>query len=262
MPDRREPHSTLQRAFAVIKLLADSGHPMNAPDIGTQLDMNRQTVHRLLNQLEALGIVRRDVARERFEIGPALVELGLRAQTGNHATKLRRAVMEELVAKIGEDCNLAILDGYEIVYIDHVQSDWPLRRQIQIGARMPAYCTAIGKVLLAHLPERALDQYLSVVTLERRTENTCTDPDMLRDNLIQVREQGYAIADQENLVGLLSVAVPVWDPLGRVVAGLSMHGPNARLTQARAHAIVPELKEAAETISNLIVESSSQRVTR
>lgn len=260
MPEKPEPHTSLQKAFAILKMLAETGHPMNAPDIGAALGMNRQTVHRLLNQLEPIGIVRRDVARERFEIGPALVQLGLRAQSGSQAAKLRRAVMEKVVAEIDENCNLAVLDGHEIVYIDQIECHWPLRRHIEIGSRMPAYCTGIGKVLLAHLPEKELEQYLSVVELEPWTEYTWTDPDQFREHLAEIREQGYAINNQENLVGHLSVAVPVPDPLGRVVAGLAVHGPNARLTVEQAIAVVPHLQEAAQAISELMMESTSRRV--
>jgi len=234
---------------------------MNAPDIGARLDLNRQTVHRLLNQLEVIGMVRRDVARERYEVGPALVKLGLQAQTGNHPARLRRAVMERLVADVGENSNLGVLDGHQVIYIDHVECDYPLRRLMDIGSRMPAYCTSIGKVLLAHLPEKALEQYLSVAKLEPWTEHTWTDRDGLREHLQQIREQGYAINNQENLIGLLAVAVPVWDPLRRVVAGLSVHGPEARLSKARACEIIPVMTSAGESISMLIAESSARRVT-
>jgi len=258
----RDPDSPLQKAFAVLKLLAEAEHPMNAPDIGGQLGMNRQTVHRLLNQLEAIGMVRRDVARERFEVGPAMVELGLRAQSGNHAARLRRAVMEELVAEVRENCNLAVLDGHEIVYVDHVECDWPLRRQIAIGDRMPAYCTAIGKLLLAHLPAKALEQYLSVVTLEPWTEHTWTDPDGFREHLEDIRRQGYATNEQENMVGLLAAAVPVRDTFGRIAAGLSIHGPKPRLSEARTLEIIPQVSEAASTLGELVGENSARRLMK
>ena len=235
---------------------------MNAPDIGAELGMNRQTVHRLLNQLEPIGMVRRDIVRERFEIGPSFLQLGLRAQRGCHAAKMRRAVMQKMVDAVDENCNLAILDGHEIVYIEHVECRWPLRRQMDIGSRIPAYCTAIGKVLLAHLPEKSLEQYFSVVELAPQTEYSRTDPDALREHLAEVRERDYAIGNQENLIGLLSVGVPVRDPLGRVVAGLSIHGPVARLPEDRAREFVPMLQEAAQTISELMVESTSRRVMR
>lgn len=260
MSDRWEPASPLQKAFAVIKVLAETGYPMNAPDIGAQLDLNRQTVHRLLNQLEAIGMVRRGVVRERFEVGPALVKLGLDAQTGNLPAKLRRAVMEQLVAEVSESCNLAVLDGQDVVFIDRAECDWPLRRQTEIGNRMPAYGTAIGKVVLANLPPKQLNQFLSTVHLRRMTENTHTDPEALREHLAEVRDQGYAINNEENLVGVLGVAVPVWDPSGSVVAGVAVHGPKARLTETRATEIVPQLKKAADAIGKRLLDSDADGI--
>ncbi len=261
MNESRYPFSPLQKGFAIVNLLTETGRPMSAPDIGAQLGFNRQTVHRLLQQLEAIGMVRRDIARERFEIGPALLQLGLRAQTGNHAAKLRRAVMQNLVDEIDENCNLGVLDGREIVYVEHVECRWPLRRQMELGCRLPAYCTAIGKVLLAHLPQKELEQYLSVVELAPQTEHSWTNPEAFREHLAEIRELGYAIGNQENWIGLLSVGVPVRDPSGLVVAGLSIHGPAARLSEQRAREIVPMLEGAGRSISALMAESDSGRAS-
>jgi len=259
--ESRDPASPLQKAFAIVNLLTETGRPMSAPDIGAQLGFNRQTAHRLLQQLEAIGMVRRDVARERFEIGPALLQLGLRAQTGNYTAKLRRAVMQKLVDEVNENCNLGVLDGREIVYIEHVECRWPLRRQMEIGCRLRASCTAIGKVLLAHLPQKELEKYLSVVELAPQTEHSWTDPEAFREHLVEIRELGYAIGNQENWIGLLSVGVPVRDPSGRVMAGLSIHGPVARLSEERARGIVPMLEDASRSISALIAESDSWRAS-
>ncbi|MFP4537155.1 MAG: IclR family transcriptional regulator [Dichotomicrobium sp.] len=247
----------MKKAFAILEVLAQGGRPVSAPDLAAQLGMTRQTIHRLIHQLEEMGMVRRDIERERFEIGPAFAELGLHALSTGHQSKLRRAVMEELVAKSGETCNLTVLDGHEIVYIDRVECNWPLRRQIEIGGRMPAYCTAGGKLLLALAPAKTLDQYLSTVTLKRLTPNTWTDPEAFRAHLETIRAQDYSINNQENLIGLLAVAVPVRDPSGRVLAALALHGPEARLRESRAQALVPEIRKAAGAIGELLVESTA-----
>jgi len=255
----RANQSPLKKAFLLLQVLAENGRPMSAPDLGVQLGMTRQTIHRLLQQLEAIGMVRRSIERERFEVGPALAELGLNSLITNQTAKFRRAVMEQLVEKIGETCNLAILDGHEIVYVDRVECNWPLRRIIEVGSRMPAYCTASGKLLLAHLPARTLEQYLSSVTLERFTDTTWTDPDRFRQHLAQIRHQGYSINDGEDLEGLLGVSVPVCDPSGRLLAGLAIHGPVVRLPEDRARAIVPDITAAADAIGDLLVETTVRR---
>jgi IclR family transcriptional regulator, acetate operon repressor len=225
---------------------------MSAPDIGAELGLTRQTVHRFIQQLEEVRLVRRDMERERYDVGPALVELGLKALMNSHDAQLRRVVMDRLVAKVRETSNLGVLDGYEVVYIDRVECDWPLRLQITVGGRMPAYCTAIGKLLLAHAPAGRTDAYLALSPLERLTPNTICDPDAFRGQLAEIRERGYALNNQEDIEGLLGIAAPVHDASGTVIAGLSLHGPTVRMPEHRAKALVPELMEAAAEIGKLM----------
>lgn len=164
--------------------------------------------------------------------------------------------MERLVAQVRETCNLGVLNGHEVVYIDRVECDWPLRMQINVGSRVPAHCTAIGKLLLAHLPERHLDAYLSQSPLERHTPNTICDPDAFRREMAAIRERGYSINNQEDTVGLLAVGVPVRGAEGAVVAGVAAHGPTVRLPEERAHALAPDLMEAAAAISELMEQDA------
>lgn len=254
MSEERRNSFPLRRALSIVEVLAREGRPLSAPDIGAQLDLTRQTVHRYLHQLESVGLVRRDIERERYDVGPALAELGLLAVTNSQNARLRRAVMERLVAKVRETSNLGVFDGYEVVYIDRVECDWPLRLQIVVGGRVPAYCTAIGKLSLALLPEQRLEAYLALSPLERLTPHTITDPDAFRREMAVIRERGYSINNQEDIEGLLGVAVPVRDRDGAVLAGLSLHGPTVRLPEQRAHAVAPDLLAAATAIGELIRE--------
>ncbi len=252
MAENQRSYAPLRKAFSILETLANEGRSMSAPDIGAALGLTRQTVHRFLQQLEDEGMVRRDVERERYELGPAAVELGLKALTSAQDATLRRALMEQLVARVRETSNLGVFDGYKVIYIDRVECDWPLRAQLSVGSRVPAYCTAIGKLLLAHAPERLLEKYLSVVPLKRRSPNTITDLAAFRQEIAAIREQGYAINDQEDTEGLLALAVPIRDSFGEVLAGLSVHGPTVRLPQQRAHALVPEVSATAEAIGRLM----------
>jgi len=229
---------------------------MSVPDIGAELGLTRQTVHRFIHQLEQVGLVRRDIERERYDVGPALAEMGFMALTNSQYARLRRVMMERLVANVRETSNLGVLDGYEVVYVDRVECDWPLRLQIVVGGRVPAYCTAIGKLLLAHLSERRMDTYLGLSPLERLTPNTICDPDAFRREMALIRERGYSINNQEDIEGLLGVAVPVRDVEGAVIAGLSLHGPTVRLPEHRAEALIPDLMEAAEAIGEMMKESA------
>jgi IclR family acetate operon transcriptional repressor len=249
---RRTSYSPVRKAFAVLELLAREGKPMSAPDLGAELAMTRQTIHRTLNQLEELGMVQRDVERERYEVAPALAGLGLQALGAVRAAKLRHAVLERLVMEVRETSNIGVLDGNEVVYIDRCECDWPLRVQLKPGSRLPAYCTAIGKLLLAQLSQRQLNQYLLAVPLERLTPTTLTSAHALGEALREIRAKGYSINNQEDSVGLLAIAVPIRDGTGAVRAGLSVHGPEIRLPRSRAVDLVPRLTETATAISGLL----------
>lgn len=252
----RTNHPPLRKAFSILQVLAREGRPIGAPDLGAELGMNRQTVHRFLGQLEEIGMVRRDVERERYEVGPALADLGMAAITASQFASLRRAVLEQLVENVHETANLGVLDGAEVVYIERVECDWPLRLQLGVGSRLPAYCTAIGKLLLANLPENRLEKFLDTVRLQQFTPNTLIERHALLQELEAIRERGYSINNQEDTIGLLAVAVPVRDPSGRIVAGVAVHGPEVRLSMDRLHALVPELTEAAEAIGKLMFEDA------
>lgn len=256
MASNRTTYSPLRKAFAILEILTREGKPVSAPDLGAELAMTRQTIHRILSQLEELGMVQRDFERERYEVAPALAQLGLRALGTVRATKLRRAILERLVAEVRETCNIGVLDGNEVVYIDRVECDWPLRVQLKPGSRLPAYCTAIGKLLLAQLSQKHLDQYLAAVPLERRTPNTLTSAHALGEAIAEIRARGYSINDQEDSAGLLAVAVPIRDPEGVIRAGLAVHGPEIRLPRSRAVDLVPRLAETAASISTLLFENA------
>ncbi|NJM34948.1 MAG: IclR family transcriptional regulator [Rhodomicrobium sp.] len=252
MESQRLQYSPLGKAFAILDVLAREAKPVGAPDLCAELELNRQTVHRLLKQLESLGYVRRYLDRERYVLGTDFTQLALNAIVAKSAGSLRQPVMERLVDVVRETCNLGVLDGHQVLYIDRVECDWPLRVQLKPGSRLPAYCTAIGKLLLGHLPPEKLRQYLRVVPLRRLTPNTITDPDQFTEAMREIRKNGYAINNQEDSVGLLAISVPVFDPRGAVAAGLAIHGPEIRLPRERAISLLPQLTETARELSAIL----------
>jgi DNA-binding IclR family transcriptional regulator len=249
----KPPHfSPLGKSFAILNILAREAKPVGAPDIGAELDLTRQTVHRLLKQLEGFGFVQRDHDRERFVLGSAFTKLALMAVTGNGSGSLGRAVMERLVSSVRETCNVGVLDAHEVVYIERVECDWPLRVQLAPGSRVPAYCTAIGKLMLAQLPPDRLRQFLQAVDLKPLTPNTITDAGRFGEAMEAIRHDGYAINDQEDSVGLLAIAVPILNDKGGVAAGLAVHGPEVRLSRERAISLLPQLKETAQALRSIL----------
>lgn len=254
--------SALSKATAVLEAMASAGRPITAAEIGLLVSQNRQTVHRVLSQLEQLAMVQRDVLPERYRLGTrfgslAIVGLGAMARQSQ-----AHRVLEALVDEVRETSNVGVLNGTEVVYLDRVECDWPLRMHLQAGSRLPAYCTAIGKLLLAALPPEQLDDYLREVALTRLTPGTITRPAALRRALGQIKAQGYSINDQEDHVGLLAIAVPLRTPDGRVVAGLALHGPQARLTRQRAVQLLPRMQAAAAALSGHFFGTSGKSVRR
>ena len=222
---------------------------MSPVEIGRELGQNRQTTHRVLAQLEELELVARDIQPERFRLGARFGRLaidGLSSMASRHQV---RATLVELVDEVRETCNIGVLDGHQVVYVERVECDWPLRVQLQAGSRVPAYCTAIGKLLLAHMDEGRLRHYLSTVDLKPLNANTIIDPHRLRTHLVEIRRDGFSINDQEDSVGLLAVAVPLCGRDGRVLGGLALHGPEARLPRERAISLVPRMLIAAKLLT-------------
>jgi len=240
--------SAVEKAITVLELLASETRAVSAPDIADQLETSRQTVHRILAQLEHLGLVGRDASRERFLLGVRFNDLALAGITNGHQNKSCHLLLTELVNTVNETCNLGVLDGSEVIYIDRVECNWPLRMQLQPGSRVPAYCTAIGKLLLAHLPDEALEHYLETVRPTRFTNNTITDPRQLAKSFGEIRRKEFAINDQEDYVGLIAIAVPVRNSDGRVMAGLAVHGPEVRMSTDQATKLAPTLHKTAARI--------------
>jgi DNA-binding IclR family transcriptional regulator len=157
--------------------------------------------------------------------------------------------MEQLGSQFHETINLAFFDEGEVIYVDKVESERTLRMDLAVGRRIPAYCTALGKVFLADLTQGQLTAYLRNRTLIPLTERTLTNPEKLRMNLDRVRRQGFAIDDRELDEGIRCIAAPIRDELGRVVAAMSVAGPSIRMTLARLESIRDPILKVTTDIS-------------
>jgi len=252
MPDSAQngTGSALGKALAVLEVLLDEPSALSLGDIAARTDLPRQTVHRMVKQLEENALLRRDPGGDSYSVGPRMIELGLQALTASTRAAPVRRVLQNLVMGLGETCNLGVLARDEVVYVERVECDWPLRIQYGVGSRVPLHATGIGKLLLAHLPRRLL----RVLPMTQLTDRTITDPDRLEDELAAIRRRGYAANDQENTPGLIGVAVPIRNPKGRVIAGLAVHAPEARLPMARALEHLALLNEAAAELESFFAE--------
>jgi DNA-binding IclR family transcriptional regulator len=248
----RETGSALGKAMAVLETVIDDDYPVTLPDLARRLDMPRQTAHRVVRQLVELGLLQRDVAQDEYSIGARMSRLARRALQRSSRRGGLHAVLVALTERLGETCNLGILDGHEVLYLDRVECDWPLRVRLEAGSHVPVHCTAIGKLLLAHMADAARERLLKALPLTRHTANTLTEPRALARSFAEIREMGYSVNNEEFALGLIALAVPVRDRQGEVVAGLAVHAPAARMSLDSAIAHLPLLEDAAARISDVL----------
>jgi DNA-binding IclR family transcriptional regulator len=241
--------NVLGKALAVLRAVAEHPQGIGLPDLAASLSLPRQTVHRVLAQLRDNGLLLRDPVRERFTVGPRLIQLALTALGSNNPWAPVRAALQELVDEVGETCNIGVLEGLDYVYVDRIECQWPLRIHLEVGHRTPAHCISGGKVLLAHLEPELRGRLLRSRKLVARTSRSITRVSDLETELEKVRVRGYGTNDQENIDGIVAVAVPIMDARQRVVAALTMHGPLPRVTTQSCEAAVPRLQEAAQRIA-------------
>ena len=249
--DRADRSSALEKALAALEAMAEQPQPVGLPDLATLLGLPRQTAHRLLRQLEAHGLALRDPSRERFSIGPRFSALALKALASRNQGAAVRAILAGLVKDVGETCNVGVLDGLEFVYLERIECQWSLRVHLSAGSRVPAYCTSGGKVMLAHLDPDVRASLWKSGNLVAHTPRTITRPAVLERQLAQIRKQGFALNDEEFTVGIVGVAVPIAARGGRVVGGLALHGPRARLSLSKAEGHVRRLEQAAARIADV-----------
>jgi DNA-binding IclR family transcriptional regulator len=241
--------NVLGKALAVLQAVVDHPHGVGLPDLAAKLGLPRQTVHRVLGQLRDSGLLLRDPVRERFSVGPRLIQLSLSALGPSNPWAPVREVLRELVDDLGETCNIGVLEGLDYVYIDRIESKWPLRIHLEVGYRAAANCIAGGKVLLAYLEPDLRARLLRSRKLAARTPRSIASVGQLEAELEKVQALGYGINNEENFDGIVAVAVPIRDTRERVVAALTMHGPMPRVTTETCEAALPRLRQGAQRIA-------------
>lgn len=247
--ERKERGSTLEKSMRVLEAVADQPQPVGLPDLTARLGLPRQTLHRILQQLEENSLIVRDPARDRYSIGPRLSRLALLALNSANQSAPVRPILQELVDEVKETCNIGVLDGLDFVYLERIECDWSLRIHLQAGSRMPAHCTSGGKVLLAFLPDEARERLLKTTKLKPFTENTITRVSDLEAALAQIRERGYALNNQEYSIGIVGIAVPILGPERQPLAALALHAPVVRVPFAEVEKFLPKLKAAGKRLA-------------
>jgi IclR family acetate operon transcriptional repressor len=181
--------------------------------------------------------------------GPRLARFGLEILRHDSVAAARRTILRRLVREVGETCNLAMLSKGELVYIDRVEAEWLLRLHLPVGGALPVHCSASGKLLLALKPAAERAQFVNLLPLTRYTDRTICDRQLLAAEFDRIAATGYSVDNEEFVLGVACVAVPVKAADGEVVAAVAVHAATARLPLTRAIEFVPTLNEAAAAIA-------------
>jgi len=254
MASKRDRTPPLMRAFALLEHVVRADGPVALQALTVDAGLPKPTVYRMLAMLESAGLVAREPDGRRVTPGPRLMRFALDAQLAASVRAPRHAILKRLADELGETVNLTMLDGSEVVYLDRVETAWPLRMTLQPGSHVPLHCTASGKLLLAQLPAARRRRIIGELPLTRFTDNTITDARALDAELATIRKEGRATDNEEYLQGLVCVAAPVSTQDGRTIACVAVHAPVARMTLARALEHLPALDRAATALSGTFGE--------
>jgi IclR family pca regulon transcriptional regulator len=252
---------SLERGLAVIRAFDAEHRDLGLSEVARAAGLTRAAARRFLLTLVELGYV--SVADAKFRLTPRVLELGYAYLSGLTLPEVAEPHMEELVASINESSSISVLDGTEIVYVVRVPTRRIMSITLSVGTRLPAYATSMGRVLLASLRDEELERRLAQIRFEPLSRRTVKGIGELRDVLEKVRKQGYAATDQELEEGLRSLAVPIHDVSGEVIAALnvSVHASRGTMTALRRDFLPPVSRTAAAIEADLRGARSAARTS-
>ncbi|MES0862713.1 IclR family transcriptional regulator [Ruegeria sp. SCPT10] len=242
------------RLLLILEEVARRGVAVKPSDLIDALGLAKPTVHRLLQTAEAEGFLQRDLDGRSYGPGHRLRLLSVNTMSSEYLRTARLAILRSVAEQVGETCNLATPDREGMIYLDRVETKWPLRIQLPVGTQVPFHCTASGKMYLSTLRQKTLDGFLSAGNLQPQTERSLTDPDALRTEIQRVADNRYSTDDEEFMTGMTALAVPVQDRQDRLVATLSVHAPTQRHDVESLMSFLQILQKGAADLSALLAE--------
>src|SRR3954463_11931379 len=245
---------SLERGLAILSAFRSGKPLLGVSDVARDVGLSRSTTHRYIATLAGLGYLQQDPPTRKYRLGPRVLDLGFSAINSMDLREVAAPHLQALSDETGHTVNMAILDGTDIVYIERCRSSQQGQREIDlnlhVGSRLPAYCTSMGKVLLAGLPAPELDGVLDQVQFQQRGPNTLIERKALADALAAVRDAGIAVNNEELAYGLRSIAVPVRDRSGLVAAAINLAVHRSLVSmEDLVIRLSPALKRTANEIS-------------
>ena len=241
------------RLLVLLEEVARVGQPVTPSALKDKLNLPKPTLHRLFHTAEEEGFLQRDIDGRSYGPGPRLRRLSVNTISSQRMRTLRVAILSRVSAEFGETCNISTPDRDAMIYLDRVETHWPLRIQLPVGSRVPLHCTASGKMYLSSLRPSYLDKLIDTLPLERYVTGTITDKDKLRTELDLTRRRGYSTDAEEFMEGMSAVAVPIRDAQNRLVSTLSVNAPLQRIGLDGLISKVETLFAAADELSDILV---------
>jgi len=244
---------SIERGCRILDHLSKGKQSYSIQDLSFELDLTKPTIHRILSTLRHFGFVAQDEISKEYHLGFRLVELGHTVLDQIDLRKVAEPFLNQLAGLVQETVHLVILEQGEIVYLES-----------RIGRRNPAHTCAVGKVLLASLPDNERDEIITQKGLLRKTKNTIVHSGKLKKHLADVRAQGYAVDDEENEEGIRCVGAPLMNDRGEAIAAISISGPSVRLATERIHGELKTqvIKTALEISKRLGYKTGSSQERR
>jgi DNA-binding IclR family transcriptional regulator len=250
--NRESNNQPYDKVLSVLEAVASWAQPMSISEIAQQTGLRVPTVHRLTSQLEHRGFLKRQIAGKKYLVGHALIRLGAKALNAGLLTDNIRAELTNLARKIGEHCQLGVNHLDEITYVETARAELSSGLFFAQGRRSPLHCSSIGKLYLSELSVEDFERWLGRASLSKLTKNTITSVRALKKEIRDTRRRGWSSSDEELVEGVVGCAVPICDSAGRVLAGLGVSAPKARIAFNELARLIPSMELAATRIAALL----------
>ncbi len=242
---------SLARGLAILSTFHSDRPLIGVSELSRGLELSRSTVHRYVATLAKLGYLQQDPDSKRYRLGPKVLDLGFSALNSMDLLEVSAPHLRRLSDETQRTVNVAILDGTDVVYIERCRAARPGQQEIDlnlhVGARLPAYCTAMGKAILAFVSEERLEEVIERIDFVPRGPNTLTDPKAFREELVKIRASGIAINDEELAYGLRSIAAPIYSQSGDVLAALNL----------AIHRTIVSMEELVERFAPAVIQTAN-----
>ena len=258
-PKRNYDITALQRGLRLLHLFSEAPRGLTAKQVASLSRLPVSTVHRFLANLVTAGFLNRD-GEGTHSLGIACFSIGQAAVGQLDIRRLSLPYLRELNQQTRETIHLTVRHGLSAVYVEKLDSPEPLRIHSRIGAAVPLYCTAVGKVMLAYMPEDEQQRILPDLNIQRQTSNSVSNLQELKTELYRVRKNGYACDLEENERHIRCVAAPIWDHTGSVQSSLSITAPTVRMPVARLRQLAPMIQRAGLQVSAELGYQANARI--